>query len=225
MSLQAQLNSFLAFFRARVPCERADLLDRGAKELCTRGIAASALNVGDAAPDFQLPAAFGAEVGLSELLDKGPVVLMFFRGGWCPYCSITLRAYQAALHDIHALGAHLIAISPQTEAASRDTAEKNGLDFPLLVDAGARVAQLFGIAYVLPEGMRRCFTDLGHALPDVNGGDDWRLPIPATYVIAPDPTTGGGRIRLAHVDADYRHRLEPADAIAELRRLRVMQPT
>ena len=161
-----------------------------------------------------MPDARGGYVRLNGLLAAGPVVLSFYRGGWCPYCNLELRALQQALPEITRLGATLVAVSPQTPDESLSTAEKNALAFPVLSDAGSATAKSFGIAYDLAEELRPIYTRFGHALPDKNGDEGWVLPIPATYVIDTD-----GTIALAYVDVDYRNRLEPAEILTALQSL------
>jgi peroxiredoxin len=172
------------------------------------------LKAGDPAPDFRLPDVRGCQVRLRDLLAKGPVVVSFYRGGWCPYCNLELRALQNALPEIKQLGAQLVAISPQTPDESLSTAEKNELEFAVLSDIGSATAKAYGIAFDLTEELRPIYSRLGHALPDKNGDDSWILPIPATYVIDKD-----GIVALAFVDVDYRNRLEPAEIVATLKTL------
>ena len=214
MSLKTELDAFRSEFMSQVPPEIRDAMVRADLELAASGIAQSALKAGDGAPDFRLPDARGGSVRLRDLLASGPVVLSFYRGGWCPYCNLELRALQHALPEIRRLGAKLVAVSPQTPDESLSTAEKNALAFPVLSDAGSATAKSFGIAYDLAEELRPIYTRFGHALPEKNGDDSWVLPIPATYVIDMD-----GTIRLAFVDVDYRNRLEPAEIIAALQSL------
>ena len=156
---------------------------------------------------------------LSDRLQQGAVILTFYRGGWCPYCNLELRAYQQILPQIRAAGASLIAISPQTPDESLSTAEKNQLEFDVLSDRGSAVAQAYKIAFELPDDLKAIYTQFNHALPDVNGTPDWQLPIPATFVIAPN-----GEILLAHIDADYRNRLEPSEVLAIASRVNYQQP-
>jgi peroxiredoxin len=218
MSLQQELEQFRTEFMGKVPAEIREAMTKADLALAASGIKEQARKANDAAPLFTLNDARGRAVALSDLLQRGPVVVSFYRGGWCPYCNLELRALQMVLPQIQALGASLVAISPQTPDQSLSTAEKNALAFPVLSDTGSKVAKAFGIAFDLAEELRPIYTRFNHALPDVNGDDSWVLPIPATYVIDSD-----GRIALAFVDSDYRVRLEPAQvlsALTSLRRLR-----
>ncbi len=172
--------------------------------------------VGEPARPFTLPDGEGAELALGELLARGPVVVVFFRGGWCPYCNLELRAYQAALPEIEAAGASLVAISPQSAARSAETVEKASLGFPVLTDARNEVARVYGLTFTVPEGVRGLYRQVGNDLADWNGDESWELPIPGTFVIAPD-----GTIALAFAAGDYRRRLEPGDVLDALHGLRV----
>lgn len=214
MSLQQQLAEYKAEFLRTAPAERAALYEAKVAELKASFPIGKAAAAGDSAPDFTLPDAHGAPVSLAGLLAKGAVVATFYRGGWCPYCNIQLRAYQAILPEMTALGATLVAISPQAPDGSLSTAEKNALSFPVLSDLGNRAARAFGLVYALPQELRDALTSAGKALPGVNGDQSWELPVPATFVIGRD-----GRIALAHIDIDYRKRLEPDAILAALRSL------
>lgn len=214
MSLQQQLAEYKAEFLRTAPAERAALYEAKVAELEASFPIDKAAAAGESAPDFTLPDAHGAPVSLAGLLAKGAVVATFYRGGWCPYCNIQLRAYQAILPEMTALGATLVAISPQAPDGSLSTAEKNALSFPVLSDLGNRAARAFGLVYALPQELRDALTSAGKALPGVNGDQSWELPVPATFVIGRD-----GRIALAHIDIDYRKRLEPDVILAALRSL------
>jgi peroxiredoxin len=170
--------------------------------------------VGSRAPGFSLPGARGGVVTLAELLARGPAVVAFYRGGWCPFCNLQLRAYQAALPEIQALGATLVAISPQTPDNSLSTAEKAGLAFPVLSDAHNEVARAYGLVFKLSEGLQSLHSMFGSEPPKFNGDDSWELPVPGTFVL-----DRGGVVRLSFVDPDYTHRLEPAAILASLRGL------
>ncbi len=175
------------------------------------GIQATALKPGQPAPDVTLLNAIGQPVPLASLWQQGPLILVFYRGGWCPYCNLELRAWQQLLPQVKALGAQLVAISPQTPDNSLSTQEKNELAFEVLSDSHLLAAQGFGIAFDLPPALVEVYTSVGHDLPQTNGNGRWTLPLPATYVVGQD-----GRIAFAHVDVDYRNRAEPADVLASI---------
>jgi peroxiredoxin len=215
MTLRAQLDAFRSEFMARVPADIREAMTRADMDLAASGITHRAIKAGDRPPDFRLPAARGGHVQLRDLLARGPVVVSFYRGGWCPYCNVELRALEKVLPAIRQLGAELVAISPQTPDESLSTAEKSDLSFPVRSDIGSATARRYGIALALADELRLIYTRSGHAMPDINDDDGWFLPIPATYVIDTN-----GAIVLAFIDVDYRNRLEPAEIVAALESLR-----
>ena len=219
MGLKQELADFKAEFERTAPAGRAALYSAKVEELRSQFPHQNVLAAGDAVPDFTLPDAHGRPVALSELLAKGPVIVTFYRGAWCPYCNIQLRAYQSALPEITGLGAQLVAISPQLPDGSLSTTEKNGLEFSVLSDARNSVARKFGLVYSLAEELRDALRSNGKELPGINGDDSWELPLPGTFVIAQD-----GRVALASVDVEYRYRLSPEEIIATLRSLRSAKP-
>jgi peroxiredoxin len=215
MSLQEQLDAFKAEFVRTAPHERSALYEAKIEELRASFASEGAVGVGGEAPEFSLPNARGNLVSLSEQLKHGPIVATFYRGGWCPYCNIQLRAYQAILPRLTALGARLIAISPQLPDGSLSTAETNALTFDVLSDVGNVVARNFGLVYALPEELRAALRSNNKALPGINGDESWELPVPATYVISHDR-----RVAFAHMDVDHRIRLEPDTILTTLTALR-----
>ncbi len=179
-------------------------------------IVEGAKQVGDAAPDFTLANATGEEVTLSETLKQGPVVLTWYRGGWCPYCNITLAAMQKALPAIQEAGATLLALTPELPDKSLTTQEKYGLEFEVLTDLNHQVAKQYHILFKLTpevEVLYGKFFDLA----DYNGAEAGTdtLPLAATYIIGQD-----GIIRWAFIHHDYHMRAEPADIVAFLKELK-----
>jgi peroxiredoxin len=215
MGLEQQLAAFKAEFARIAPADRPALYEAKIEELRASFAREEAIGVDDHAPDFVLPDAQDKPASLSNLLQLGPVAVTFYRGGWCPYCNIQLRAYQAALPEITALGARLVAISPQLPDGSLSTAETNELTFDVLSDIGNKVARRFGLVYALPAELRAALQSNNKALPAINGDESWELPVPATYVIDRDR-----RVALAYIDVDYRNRLDPEDVLAALTSLR-----
>ena len=212
MGLKQELDAFKAQFVQTAPAGRFALYTAKIEELRQSCARDNAITEGDIAPDCSLPDAKGGSVTLSALLAQGPTVITFYRGGWCPYCNIQLRAYQAILPQIAAAGASLVAISPQAPDRTLSTAETNALTFHVLSDLENRVARSFGLVYSLPEEIRAALRSVNKALPEINGDDSWELPVPSTYVV-----TGNGRVTLAHIDVDYTQRLEPEEILAALR--------
>lgn len=214
-TLGDQIGEFVAEMGKHAPPQVRATLDAEIQKLVDSGIASRALKVGDRAPEFFLPNAQGGMLRLSSRLSKGPVVVTFYRGGWCPFCNLTLRAYQHHLPEIHDLGAELVAISPQTEDNSMSDVEKKGLAFPVLSDLHHQVARQYGVVFELSATWRELLTKFGNPTPKFNGDDSWELPIPATFVL-----DRGGVVRLRYLDPDYRRRLEPAEILRALREIR-----
>ena len=178
------------------------------------GLVKNAVGAGDPFPRFVLGDQLGRKTDLGALSDAGPLVVTFYRGNWCPYCNIELRAYQKALPEIVEQGARLVAISPETPDYSLTTAEKNGLAFPVLSDAQEQLADALRIRFELSSELIALYKTYDIDLPKQNGEGRWSLPVPATYVVAK-----GGLIAEAFIDADYEKRMEPAMVIAALKAL------
>jgi peroxiredoxin len=194
------------------PPERLRAYEQGIEDVRRSGVAEKALKVGDRAPDFELPNATGKKVKLSQLTAQGPVVVTWYRGGWCPYCNIALRGFQKRLPEIRAEGATMVAISPETPDNSLTTAEKGHLEFEVLSDRGNKVAQAYGVAYKVPPVIAE---QSKARLAKYNGDNSATLPLGVTYVI-----DRAGIIRYAFIESDYRKRAEPSDVLAALRGLK-----
>jgi peroxiredoxin len=213
MSLKEQLAEYRAGWYRRVPAERQAIMAGHIEELRST-IAKTALKVGDRAPAIVLENAKGATVDVDTLLKRSPVIVIFYRGGWCPYCNLELRAYQAMLPDFTAAGASLVAISPEKPDDTVSTAEKNALAFEVLSDVGQKVGRAFGLVYEFTEELKRAYQGFNLDIPARNGTpDEWALPVAATYIIDHD-----GSIVYAYTDADYRDRADPSDVLAVLTR-------
>ncbi len=210
-SLQEQLDARKATFRARTPQDLAEMMAEGNRKVAESGVLESAKQVGDDAPDFTLEDATGQPVSLASLLEKGPVVLLWYRGGWCPYCNLTLHAYQEHLDEIKSAGATLVALTPEVPDQSLSTAEKNELEFVVLSDTGNKVAREYGVVFELPPEIHELYQSR-FDLHAYNGDDSGTLPLSATYVIAPN-----GKITYAFLDADYTNRADPVEVIEEVK--------
>ena len=211
LSLKQQLADYKAGFKQRAAPERVAMMESATADLKAAGIESRALKIGDRAPDLALPDALDKRVRLNDLWGQGPLVVVFYRGGWCPYCNLELKAWQRRLAELEHMGASLVAISPQTPDNSLSTAEKNELAFPVLSDSALQAAESFGVAFELSPELVALYRLVGNDLPTLNGNGRWVLPLPATYVI-----DRNGRIMFAHVEADYRQRAEPTDVLAAL---------
>lgn len=172
-------------------------------------VPAQAIKVGDVAPDFELADTDGTTVKLSNLLTKGPVVLTFYRGQWCPFCNRQLQGYQASLSEITGAGGQLVAVSPQLVENSAETKKKINITFPLLSDVGNKVAKQYRLAYSVNFDALRRFNG-----PEGAG----ELPVTATYVVSTD-----GKVTYAYVDSQYQKRAEVSDIVAALNQLKAKQ--
>lgn len=176
---------------------------------------ANAVALNQNAPNFELPNQHGQSVQLNDLLAKGPVVITFYRGSWCPYSNLQLKALQSRLPEIHVLGAQLVAISPQMPDGSMSENEISNMDFVVLSDQNADVAASYGVAWQVPEFLlEHMRVDRGLDLESLNNGNGSILPIPATFVLNSE-----GKVTWRYVDVDYRTRSEPEDIINALKAL------
>ncbi len=210
-TLAAELTAFSASLPAKMPADKLARLQTIMQRVLASGIDQQALKVGDTAPNFILPHADGTPFTLQEALDRGPVVLSFYRGGWCPYCNLELRALHRVLPDIAALGAALIAVSPELPEHAADTRQKQSLAFPVLSDVGNRVARDFGLVFEIDDELKVLYPEFGIDLLQRNGDDSHQLPVPGTYVIAPS-----GTVVFASAQADHARRAEPTAVLAAL---------
>ena len=176
---------------------------------------ADAIKIGQKAPSFELPNAEGKSISLDSLLDKGPLVVTFYRGDWCPYCNLQLRALQARLDEIQALGATLIAISPQVPDGSMTKNEISEMEFTVLSDQDAKVASQYGVAWEVPEFLlEHMRVDRELDLEKINNGNANILPIPATFIL-----DSNGMVTWRYVNVDYRTRSEPDEIIKALKNM------
>ncbi len=212
MSLNEWLEDFRTGWFKRIPKESQEIMERHIEQLRNGAIAQSMLKVGDRAPAIALGNAKGETVDVGTLLKKGPVIVNFYRGGWCPFCNLELKAYQEVLPEIAAAGASLVAISPEKPDDSLSTTEKNALTFEVLSDVDQKVGRAFGLVYQFTDELRSFYVSRNLAIPDFNDSQgEWALPVAATYVIG-----GDGTIIYAHTDVDYRYRVDPRDVIKAL---------
>jgi peroxiredoxin len=212
-SLRDRLLEIRAGIAEYVRPENQSVHDRVVEALRASGLAARILPVGARAPEFTLSDQDGRPVASADLLARGPLVVDFFRGRWCPFCMTELEAWRDAAARAASLGASIVAISPQQVRHNFFAADQHRLRFPVLSDPGNAVARAFGLVYEVPEEQkalyRRVFVNLEH----LNGMsfDEWSLPLPANYVIGKD-----GTVLYAWASPDYKERAEPEEVLAVL---------
>ena len=214
MLLQDKLDALKAECLAKTPPRATLVRQRAVEGLAASGLAERAMHAGKQAPAFRLRDGYGEAFSSREALRRGPIVLVFYRGRWCPYCNMDLRAIEAASHDIRSLGASLVAVSQQTPDSSLETQRRNQLSFVSLVDAGGKVARAFGLRWKVSDELRAVEEGRGMDLAAFNGDPSWTLTTPARYVVAP-----GGMIEYADISVDYTRRGDPSELIPILARL------
>ena len=212
MSLAAQIATYELQKKTNVSGDILTVMDQTTEQLIATHIKENALRVGDTVTDFSLTDQHGRVIRLADLLSSGPVIISFYRGGWCPYCNLELKALNALLPDFNALQAQLVAISPQLPDASLTTAEKNALEYSVLSDVGNQVAAQFGLVFTLDERLKPIYAQFGLDIPKANGDDSFQLPLPATYVVDQQ-----GLITYAFATEDYTLRAEPSDVLNSLK--------
>jgi peroxiredoxin len=192
--------------------------DAAYQEILTRlnreGFLSGIIGVDAAFPDFVLPSAEGRLVALADALARGPVVLSFFRGDWCPFCKLTLEALARSLPEIEAAGGSVLALTPETGGLPLRMKHRHNAGFEVLADVDFGVGLSAGVVFKIPKLYRARLEAGGNNFPLRHGNAAWCLPVPATFIIRPD-----GIIAWRFVDVDFSHRAEPADIIAALRRL------
>lgn len=208
MRLQDKLDAFTANAVAKGLLSQSILAKfaKGTKDLIESGQAERAVKAGDDAPLFNLPDADGVIFNARSLLAKGPLVVTFYRGVWCPYCNMDLQALEAARPEIESRGASLVALSMQNASNSRKSGRDNHLGFPILVDYKGQVADRFGLRFKLSDELVDVYKQFGNDLAQINGEPSWMLPMPARYVIDQD-----GAVAYAEVNPDYTKRPDPSD--------------
>jgi peroxiredoxin len=218
MSLQAKLDAFKADFEAGKPPYNVsrsviETMHRATAELIASGAARRAKKAGEIAPSFSLQDPEGNGVNSDQLLKRGPLVVSFYRGVWCPYCNMELQALEAVKSEFDKYGASLVAISPQTAPNSRKSVRQNKLSFPILSDVKGKVGAAFGLRFNLQDYLIELYKGLKNDLPTFNDDPSWTLPMPARFVIGQD-----GTILYSEVNPDYTRRPEPEDMIPVLQR-------
>lgn len=210
MGLQATLDNAKNTWEAKAPEQIKEIYAEGIADVTRQNVVTNAKKNDDIAPNFSLTNATGEKVKLSDYLQKGPVVLTWYRGGWCPYCNMTLHYLQEQLPNFQSRGASLLALTPEVPDKSMSTAEKHQLQFEVLSDLGNKVAKEYGIVFKLTDEVAASYQK-GFDLHGYNGDESNELPLAATYVI-----DQSGKIVYTFLDAEYRNRAEAVDILAAI---------
>lgn len=214
ISLESMLNEKRDAFNNTAPEAKKKVYAEGLSAVENSGILDKAMNVGDKAPDFSLNNSLHKAVDLYSELKKGPVILTWYRGGWCPYCNITLHYLQEKLPEFQKAGATLIALTPELPDQSLTTTEKHKLEFQVLSDIENKIGKQYGVVFQLTPEVADMYQKAFN-LHKYNGDESNELPLAATYVIDQK-----GIIQYAFLDADYRNRAEPSEILKALAKIK-----
>lgn len=187
----------------KIPTNISEIMEQSTQLLLEKSLSNNALKVGETLPEFSLPNALGKTISSTNLKSEY-LVLAFYRGGWCPYCNLELKALQSILNELSKLNAELIAITPETPDNSLSTAEKNELTFTVLSDIDNLYAKSLGLVFKLPEDLIDVYKGFNLPLDKHNGNEDYELPMPATYILNKERA-----VIYSFVPEDYTLRLDP----------------
>jgi peroxiredoxin len=211
MSLKAQIDAYNVQKEAKLPGDVLALMAQTNEELIAQHIKDNALQVGAKVSNFSLNNHSAEQVELADLLNNGPVIISFYRGNWCPYCNLELKALNDHLPEFKTHNAQLVAISPQLPDETLSSAQKNALEFDVLSDINNKVAEQFGLLFTLDERIVALYSQFGIDFEKYYGNKSYKLPLPATYII-----NQKGIITYAFLNEDYTLRAEPTDVLAAL---------
>ena len=215
-----ELNDLAEESKDRVPPKVLEAGKKGTEELRASGILDSALNVGDRIPRFKLTDAFDNKVSSTKLLKKGHLVIVFYRGAWCPFCNLYLRGLQRRLPEFREEEANLVAISIEPADKSLAVAQKNKLNFDVLSDPNLDVARKFGIVYEMPKVTNDAILEVGFDIAKYNKMEKAELPLSATYIVSRKE----GKIVYAFLEPDYKKRADPNEMLKVLHDLNAKKP-
>lgn len=172
------------------------------------------IHVGEKAPNFRLKNTFGKEINLQDELKKGPIILVFYRGAWCPFCNMHMHALQQSMDEFKKYGAQLIAITPQTPDKSVEQIKKDGYPFEILSDLDNSVMKEYKLYFELPKELLDIYKRHGLDIESYNGENRTGLPIPGAFVI-----DQRGVVRAMQANTDYKIRMEPNDIVKALQEI------
>lgn len=215
MSLQQKLNDTVTYFNENLPAEATLLLQDTLDAGIAKHIADNVIKIGATIDDFTLTASTSQPFSLNEKLKEGHIVLMFYRGSWCPFCNLTLKAYQDVLPEIQQQGANLVAVTPEFPEKAQETITKEGYKFDVVTDEHNKLAAKLGLIFEQNEETTTLMKNLGFDLELYYGPDHNNLlPIPATFIIGQD-----GKVAFSYVNPNYRIRVDPTEVVKDLKTL------
>ena len=217
MSLQQKLEALNARLQTILKPGVDDILDKHMRSLKTDGFLDHVLEPGDKAPSFTLTNQYGDLVSSADLLSKGPLVVSFTRGGWCPFCVEEANAYEEIYDRFLQIGAQIVFLTPQALSGIEEWTKKTPFRFSVLRDEGSRVGDAFGVVYTFPDDLRQLYeTAFSKNIPEINDAEGWKLPVPACFVLDQQ-----GTIWHAEADPNYRMRPEPTETLSRVQELNV----
>jgi peroxiredoxin len=196
----------------RLSPEFAAIVDRMVVRLEANGVGQSAPKPGEPMPDFMLPDEGGRLVRLTDLLAKGPVVLSFHRGHWCPYCRLNATGLAEIAPAVEKLGAQIVAISPEKSRYGAELKSYAKAPFPILADMNNGYALELNLMFWVGDEKRQAMRSGGFDIAPYQGNEAWMLPIPATFIVGQD-----GVVRARYIDPDYRKRMDLDELLAALK--------
>lgn len=212
MSLSQILAERKANNSKKIPADKWAVMENSTNALKEASLSSKAIKTGETLPEFNLPDATGNSVALSSFTNDF-LILTFYRGGWCPFCNMELRALQEVLPELKSLKADLVAISPETPDNSLTTSEKNELTFSVLSDAGNLYAKELGLVFQMPEDLREVYNSFNLKVDEHNGNNDYELPMPATYIVNKQR-----EVIYGFTPEDYTERLDPETILEVLKK-------
>ena len=186
-----------------------EIMKDATKKLKASGIEKKAVNFGMTVPSFKI-----AGKDIKEFYKNGPIVLKFYRGGWCPYCMTELKDYESLLSDFKSAGCQVVGIVPDLDKEIKKTKKKHNLSFDIYRDADNSIAKKFGLAFKLDKRLLPIYQKYGINLETYQGNQSNELPMPGTYIVDQK-----GKIKYAFLDADYTKRAPAKDVLNECRKL------
>jgi peroxiredoxin len=220
MQLEQTLSQLRDKFAKLIPESTSAIMEGHIESLTKDGAIGQILKPGAKAPTFALKNQRGEDISSLELIKRGPLVVSFTRGSWCPFCSAEVHALNEVYEQLHQAGIELVVLSPQSIDRARKQATAENLKFNLLVDHDNQVGKAFGVVYTFPEDLKNVYLNAFKLdIPAINEATAWQLPIPARFIIDSD-----GIIRDAKANPDYRYRPEPSELLNIVNQLQLVIP-